>query len=217
VVSALTTNIGAIIAGLILTPFIGAIINALAIKHSRMFSVGDVIEDRNSGQRGIVSDISMIHTRFTTLDHGSFSIPNYKIRSRDTINYTKENRVRRVTLDVLITYDSDVGDAQTLIEELLINCNDILTKEEAEDMGLDLPLDENDSAEVITIGPAGTQVRFNPDCRIAAFADSGILLRAYYWMNSTHRHTGHTEPLSSVTAYSNPQLLHDSISKSIER
>jgi small-conductance mechanosensitive channel len=179
VASLLTTNIGAVIVGLVLAPVFGATINAVAVKRGRLFELNDVVLDSKTGKKGIVEDISMIHTKFQTLDGESFSIPNYKLRSRDLIHYTRDSNIHRETFDVLVTYESEIPTAVSLLTETLEEQGEILDEPQTREQGLELSLTAEDDETFVQLGPG---VKFDPTIHVESFGDSGILLRGRFWI-----------------------------------
>lgn len=179
VASLLTTNIGAVVIGLVLAPIFGATINAVAVKRGRLFKLNDVVLDLKTEKKGIVEDISMIHTKFMTLDGESFSIPNYKVRSRDLIHYTRDNDIHRETFDVLVTYNSEIHTAVSLLIETLEDQNEILNESRASEQGLDLSLTSENEETFLQLGEG---VKFDPTIHIESFENSGILLRGQFWI-----------------------------------
>ena len=177
VVSFFTTSFGAVIAGLILTPVLGATVNAIAVKRGRLLEEDDVVFDPKTGQKGIVEDISMIHTKFRTLNAENFSIPNYQLRSRNLTHYTREHNLRRCEIDILITYESNVNQATNTVERVLNQKDGVLDDESLTDEKISLC---TNNGTTFVQGPP--KVKFDPDVQIDAFGNNGIVVKGLFWV-----------------------------------
>jgi small conductance mechanosensitive channel len=77
------------------------------------FRVGDYIEAQ--GHAGIVKEIQIFNTIFTSLDNKVIIIPNGGLSTGAMINYTKED-TRRVDFVFGIGYDDDIDKARDIIK-----------------------------------------------------------------------------------------------------
>ncbi|MFB6162642.1 MAG: mechanosensitive ion channel domain-containing protein [Halococcoides sp.] len=66
----------------------------------------------DTGQQGFVEDITLRHTKIFTLDNTFVVIPNGTIRERDVINSSAEDARTRQTIEVVVTYESDLDRAR---------------------------------------------------------------------------------------------------------
>ena len=153
---------------LVLTPIIGSVVNGLLILADRPYEIGDMIEfvdstDRNrTGRRGFVEDITLRYTKIFTLDNTFIVVPNSTMRDRDVINYSAQDPRTRLSLDVLVTYEGDLGEARDLIERAAREVDVVVT-----------------GGPDIRIGSARYPAA--PTCHINEFADHGVLLTLRYW------------------------------------
>jgi len=79
------------------------------------------------------------------------------MRDRDVVNYSAEDPRTRLSLDVLVTYESDIDEARTLIEESARSVDRVIR-----------------GGPDIRIGSARYPAA--PTCYIESFADHGVLL-----------------------------------------
>ena len=155
------------VVGIILAPLIGNFINGVFILADQPYEIGDMIE-LDDGTQGFVDDITIRYTKIFTLDNTFLVIPNGNMRDRDVINYSAEDERSRQTIDVLVTYESDVSRGRRLVERAARDCEAVI-----------------DGGPDIRIGVA----RYNasPDCRIHEFGDDGVLLRLRYWVKKPYK------------------------------
>jgi small-conductance mechanosensitive channel len=90
------------------------------------------------------------------------------MRSRDVVNHSAEDTRVRLSLEVMVTYESDIAEARTRMEESARGVEGVIT-----------------GGPTIRIGAA--RYPAGPQCLIASFADSGILLRMRYWASEPYR------------------------------
>lgn len=173
----LSVTVFSAVAGFVLAPIIGSIINGLFILSEQPYEIGDMIHLSDRDVYGFVEDITLRYTKMFTLDNTFLVVPNGSIRERDVFNFSAEDSRTRLKLDVLVTYESDVEEARELIEESARSVDNVISG------GPDIRIG---SARY----PAG------PRCYIDSFADHGVNLRLRYWV---------TEPYKLLTARSQVQ------------
>jgi small-conductance mechanosensitive channel len=173
----LSVTVFSAVAGFILAPIIGSVINGLFILSEQPYEIGDMIYLSDRDVYGFVEDITLRYTKMFTLDNTFLVLPNGSMRERDVFNYSAEDSRTRLKLDVLVTYESDIPEARQLIEESARTVDNVISG------GPDIRVG---SARY----PAG------PRCYIDSFADHGVNLRLRYWV---------TEPYKLLTARSNVQ------------
>jgi small-conductance mechanosensitive channel len=156
------------VVGVILAPIVGSIISGVFLLADQPYEIGDMIELTDEGKKGFVEDITLRYTKIFTLDNTFLVIPNGNIRDRDVYNYSAEDPRTRQTLDVLVTYESDVTRARELIERSAREVDAVI-----------------EGGPRIRIG--GARYPAQPDCLIATFADHGIRLRLRYWVKEPYR------------------------------
>ncbi|WP_410767028.1 mechanosensitive ion channel family protein [Haloferax sp. DFSO60] len=157
----LSVTVFSAVLGIILAPIVGSIINGVFVLADQPYEIGDMIELDN-GRKGFVEEITLRYTKMFTLDNTFLVMPNASIRERDVINYSAEDERTRLTLDVLVTYESDVPAARDLIERAA-----------------------RDSDQVIEGGPdiriGSARYPAKPTAYIDSFADNGVLIRLRFW------------------------------------
>ncbi len=165
---ALSVTVFSAVVGVILAPIVGSIISGMFLLADQPYEIGDMIELTDQEKRGFVDDITLRYTKIFTLDNTFLVVPNGEMRKRDVINYSAEDTRIRLTLDVLITYESDLDRARAKIEESARQVESVIS-----------------GGPKIRVGSARYPAA--PDCLISEFADDGILLRLRYWATDPYR------------------------------
>ncbi|WP_280537162.1 mechanosensitive ion channel family protein [Halopenitus sp. POP-27] len=163
----LSVTVFSAVVGVVLAPLIGNVINGLFVLADQPFEIGDMIE-LDDGRRGFVEDITIRYTKVITIDNTFLVIPNSNTRERDITNYSAEDERTRLTLELLVTYECDVDAARQLMERAARDCEDVI-----------------DGGPDIRIGAA--RYAAGPDCRLAEYADDGILLQLRYWAKKPYK------------------------------
>lgn len=163
----LSVTVFSAVVGIILAPIVGNVINGVFVLADQPFEIGDMIE-LEDGTRGYVDDITIRYTKIFTLDNTFLVIPNGNIRDRDVTNYSAEDERTRLSLDVLVTYDSKISEARQLMEVAARSTDDVIQ-----------------GGPDIRVGSA--RYPASPVCFIVEFADSGILLRLRYWATKPYK------------------------------
>ena len=161
------TAVFSAVIGIILAPLVGNFINGVFILADQPFEIGDMIELEN-GTTGFVEDITIRYTKIFTLDNTFLVVPNGAMRERDVTNYSAEDERTRRTIDVLVTYESDISEGRRLIERAARDCDAVI-----------------DGGPDIRVGVA--RYTASPDCRLHEFGDDGILLRLRYWVKKPYK------------------------------
>ncbi|TKX78220.1 mechanosensitive ion channel family protein, partial [Halorubrum sp. SD626R] len=156
----LGTAVFSAVIGIILAPIVGNFINGIFVLADQPFEIGDMIQLEN-GTTGFVEDITIRYTKIFTLDNTFIVVPNGTMRERDVTNYSAEDERTRRTIDVLVTYESDISEARRLIELGARDCDAVI-----------------DGGPDIRVGIA--RYTASPDCRLHEFGDDGVLLRLRY-------------------------------------
>jgi small conductance mechanosensitive channel len=148
--------------GVLLAPIVGSLISGMFVLADRPYDIGDMIELPETDQRGFVEDITLRHTKITTIHNSILVIPNEQIRDLHVINHTIEDSRVRLRMDLLVTYEGDLTEARAIMERA--------------------------AREVDAVIPGGPDIRVGstrypaaPTCYISAFADHGVLLTLRYW------------------------------------
>jgi small-conductance mechanosensitive channel len=163
----LSVTVFSAVVGIILAPIVGNVLNGIFVLADQPFEIGDMIE-LDEGTRGFVDDITIRYTKIFTLDNTFLVIPNGNVRDRDVTNYSAEDERTRLSLDVLVTYDSDIPEARRQMELAARDIDDVIN-----------------GGPDIRVGSA--RYPASPGCLIADFADSGVLLRLRYWVTKPYK------------------------------
>ncbi|MFC5973347.1 mechanosensitive ion channel family protein [Halomarina salina] len=112
-----------VVLGLAARQTLGAVFAGFVLLFSRPFELGDwvVMSDRE----GIVRDISMFNTTLRTFDDEHVIIPNDEVTSNDIVNRSRMGRLR-VSVEVGVDYDADVGRAVSLAEEAMAGLDELM-------------------------------------------------------------------------------------------
>ncbi|MDB9249955.1 mechanosensitive ion channel family protein [Halorubrum ezzemoulense] len=163
----LGTAVFSAVIGIVLAPLVGNFINGVFILADQPFEIGDMIE-LEDGTTGFVEDITIRYTKIFTLDNTFLVVPNGTMRERDVTNFSAEDERTRRSIDVLVTYESDIPEARRLIERAARDSEAVV-----------------DGGPDIRIGVA--RYMAGPDCRLHEFADDGVLLRLRYWVKKPYK------------------------------
>lgn len=82
------------------------------------FVVGDYIIEDSQKNEGTVTEIQLFYTKLSTIDNKIIVIPNGTLSNTSLTNVTTSD-MRRLDLDIGISYDSDLKKAKAIIMELL--------------------------------------------------------------------------------------------------
>lgn len=93
------------------------------------FAVGDYIVEDNKGREGTVKEIQLFYTKLLTIDNKTVIIPNGTLANTSLTNVTAQDK-RRLDLTVGISYQADLQQAKTLLEQLVSSEEAVLKDEE---------------------------------------------------------------------------------------
>jgi small-conductance mechanosensitive channel len=102
------------------------LVSGIIIAFERPIQIGDTIEI--GGKTGTVQDIGVRSSRMNNGEGASIIIPNGDLLSQQLINWTLNNRSRRVHFQISVPYKSDFRKAKDLIAEA-IGKNDKILKD----------------------------------------------------------------------------------------
>jgi len=163
----LSVTVFSAVLGLVLAPIVGSVINGLFILADQPYEIGDMIELVDRDRRGYVEDITIRYTKIFTLENTFLVIPNANMRERDVVNYSAEDTRSRLSLTLLVTYESDVEAARGIMERAA-----------------------RETAEVVEGGPdirvGSARYPSAPVTYIKEFADHGVLLDLRYWVKEPY-------------------------------
>lgn len=155
------------VVGIVLAPIVGSIVNGLFVLADQPYEIGDMIE-LSDGTQGFVEDITLRFTKVFTMDNTFAVIPNAVIRDNLVKNYSAEDERTRLAVDVVVSYESDVPKARSLIERAASGCEDVI-----------------EGGPDIRIGTARYPAK--PTCYIDEFGDHGVHLRLRYWARRPYK------------------------------
>lgn len=92
------------------------------------FTIGDYIKEDTHANEGVVVGIDLFYTKLQTPDNKLIVVPNGTLANSSLTNFTSQ-KMRRLDIEVGISYDSDIKLAKTLLEEI-INTNDKVLKDQ---------------------------------------------------------------------------------------
>ena len=93
------------------------------------FVVGDYIIEDTNGKEGTVKEIQIFYTKLSTIDNKTIVIPNGMLTNNSITNATAKDE-RQLDLRVAISYDADIRQAKSVIENLLIKDECIIKNEQ---------------------------------------------------------------------------------------
>ncbi|MFW5929126.1 MAG: mechanosensitive ion channel family protein [Halobacteriota archaeon] len=163
----LTATVFSVVLGVVLAPLVGDIINGIFVLGDQPYEIGDMVE-LDTGTLGFVEDVTIRYTKIFTMDNTFMVIPNSEIRRRDVDNYSAEDVRTRQTIDVSVTYESDVDLARELVERAARDTPEVIST-------------EGD----VRIGKA--RYPLEPKCFVREFGDHGMHLRLRYWVREPYR------------------------------
>ena len=99
------------------------------------FKLGDYVE--TAGVSGTIDNINIFNTIILTVDNREIIIPNAQVYGDIITNYSARDS-RRIDLVIGIGYDDNIGQAKTIIEEIINNNATILKDPEPTIMVLEL-------------------------------------------------------------------------------
>ena len=153
--------------GIILAPIVGSLISGLFVLADQPYEIGDLIELSDIDRRGYVEDITLRYTKIFTLDNTFLVLPNSTIRDRDVINFSAEDERTRLSLPLLVTYESDVEAAREVMVRAAVETPEVI-----------------DGGPDIRVGSARYPAA--PTCYIEAYADHGVQLNLRYWVKTPY-------------------------------
>jgi len=109
-----------LVVGLAARQTLGAVLAGFVLIFARQFEVGDwvVIGD----QEGVVTDITLFNTQLRTYDDEHVLIPNDEVTQSEVVNRSQSGRLR-VSVDIGVDYDADVGHAAETAEQAVTDCD----------------------------------------------------------------------------------------------
>ena len=130
-----TTSVAAVLAsggvaiGLALQGSLSNFAGGVLILLLKPFVVGDYIIEDSNGKEGTVKEIQIFYTKLSTIDNKTIVIPNGMLTNNSITNATAKDE-RQLDLRVGISYDADIRQAKSVIENLLIKDECIIKNEQ---------------------------------------------------------------------------------------
>ena len=130
-----TTSVAALMAsggvaiGLALQGSLSNFAGGVLILLLKPFVVGDYIIEYTNGKEGTVKEIQIFYTKLSTIDNKTIVIPNGMLTNNSITNATAKDE-RQLDLRVGISYDADIRQAKSVIENLLIKDECIIKNEQ---------------------------------------------------------------------------------------
>ena len=130
-----TTSVAAVLAsggvaiGLALQVSLSNFAGGVLILLLKPFVVGDYIIEDTNGKEGTVKEIQIFYTKLSTIDNKTIVIPNGMLTNNSITNATAKDE-RQLDLRVSISYDADIRQAKSVIENLLIKDECIIKNEQ---------------------------------------------------------------------------------------
>lgn len=169
------------IVAIVLAPLASSLISGMLVLANQPYEVGDMIELVGDERQGFVEEITFSHTKIFTLKNTFLVIPNEQMRERDVINYSAEDPRTRLEIDVGITYESDVAQARSIIEEVARTVEGVV-----------------EGGPDIRIG--SERYPAPPTCYIDAFGASAIQLKLRFWIQEPHKlHRVRSDVFAAIT------------------
>lgn len=147
-----------IVLGLAAQKSLSNLISGIFLFVDRSFEIGDMVEVKDNS--GYVREITLFSTRIVTYDNTLVKVPNDKMFSEAVKNNSKFG-IRRLDIEVGISYNSDIDKAREIIVEILEGEEKVLEGPEPEVVVKKL----GDSAVVL-----GARPWINPKDRIIEFS-----------------------------------------------
>ena len=167
---ALSVGVFSAVVGIVLAPIIGNVLSGVFVLSEQPYEIGDMIRLEDTQTAGFVEDITLLYTKIFTLDNTFLVMPNGAMRERDVVNFSAEDTRIRMTLDVGVTYESDIGVAREQLEAAAREVERVIK-----------------GGPDIRIGSARYPAA--PVCYIREFGESEVLLRLRYWASEPYKQT----------------------------
>jgi small-conductance mechanosensitive channel len=163
----LSVTVFSAVLGIVLAPIVGSVINGLFVLADQPYEIGDMIQ-LEDGTSGFVDDITLRYTKIFTLDNTFIVLPNSNIRERQVTNYSAEDERTRLSLTLVVTYESDIPAARDLMERAARRCEDVI-----------------EGGPDIRIGSARYPAK--PTAYIDTYGDHGVHITLRYWASKPYK------------------------------
>ncbi len=147
----------------ILAPILGSLINGLFVLVNRPYEVGDLIELVDTEQLGYVREITLRYTKVHTLENTTLVIPNDSIHRRDVINYSEDDERSWLSVELTVTYESNLEEAIEQIERAAYQLDEVV-----------------DGGPSIRMG--GNRYPASPTAFVTEFGEYGVRIELRFWV-----------------------------------
>ncbi|MEJ7913769.1 MAG: mechanosensitive ion channel domain-containing protein, partial [Chitinophagaceae bacterium] len=100
------------------------LVSGVILAFERPIQVGDEIEIGNKS--GVIKEIGVRSSKIRSIDGADIIVPNGDLLSQHLINWTMQDRNKRVEFVIGITYEADLKQVKSLIQETLLKNENIL-------------------------------------------------------------------------------------------
>ncbi|MBS5146026.1 MAG: mechanosensitive ion channel family protein [Butyricicoccus pullicaecorum] len=150
----------AVVFGVASQEALGSVASGIMILVFKPFVIGDVVNVISQGVTGTVEDITLRHTVLRTIENKRIIVPNSTMNTSIVENADYGDKNVCLTMDVGITYESDLDRALALLAEVVGEHPDYLDRRTPEEQ------DKGNPKVVV---------------RVSELADSAVILRALLW------------------------------------
>ncbi len=150
----------AVVFGVASQEALGSVASGVMILMFKPFVIGDVVTVVSQGVTGTVEDITLRHIVLRTIENKRIIIPNSTMNSAVVENADYGDKQVCLTMDIGITYESDIDHALMLLAEVVGNHPDYVDRRTQEER-------DNEVPKVVA--------------RVSELADSAVVLRALLW------------------------------------
>ena len=118
-------GIGGLAIALALNSSLSNVFAGIQLLLDRSVNVGDKVQ-LESGEVGVLLDISLRTTMMKTYDNEVISLPNSQLANARIKNYTKPDASIRVSVNFAVAYGSDVAEVKRIVLDAISQLDDIL-------------------------------------------------------------------------------------------
>jgi len=109
-----------------LQTLINNLVSGLIISFEKPVNVGDIIELGDKG--GTMKSIGFRSSIIATWDGADVIVPNGDLLNQHLVNWTLDNRTRRIDFQVSVAYGTDISKTKEIINKLIVADKRILKK-----------------------------------------------------------------------------------------
>ncbi|WP_326994803.1 mechanosensitive ion channel domain-containing protein [Chitinophaga sp. 212800010-3] len=123
----LTIVIGALSVGIGfgLQNVVNNLVSGIILAFEKPIEVGDAIE--LGARSGIIKEVGIRSSKISAYDGSEVIVPNGDLISQQLINWTRNNRTKRIMLTIGVAYGSDVDQVTTLLKSAFTDRKEVMT------------------------------------------------------------------------------------------